>query len=188
MGLLTRKRLLDAAAVAACLTLWTASLTAPALLSARVPARAADLPLSVGDVVSRTRPVEKMDSRFESRQSRRTQSKRDRYYWYELTDEQDAALRAALKMAPIRGTLLVMSATPDSLELAKDFDSAFRDAGLKSQLDRPMDVVDGLHTNWQPMKRIIEGSTGIHVTYDPPDPPTSFVDPIVLNFGRKVAK
>ena len=111
--------------------------------------------------------------------------KRDRYHWYELDDKQDAALRKALKAYVPNKPILVLSATADSLDLAEDFDAAFRDAGFVSQIDRPMDVVDGLHCTSPTLAALITQATHIPVIVDQPDLSDTA---LVLNFGRKVVK
>ncbi len=113
----------------------------------------------------------------------RAQRRRDRYHWYELTDAQDASLRAVLKNYRPGKQIDVMVGTPDALELAEDFDSAFRDANFDSGIYQAADMVDGLHTTDPRLANLITAATGIPVIVDSgPEEPTAYV---ALNFGRK---
>lgn len=109
--------------------------------------------------------------------------KQKTYHWYELTDSQDKKLREALKKFHTSRSILILSATADSLGLAEDIDLALKDRGFKSSIDRPMDTVDGLHSTSVELADLITAATGIKVTVDAdqggPD------DSLVLNFGRK---
>ena len=135
--------------------------------------------------------AETFTSRFEAAQDLPTQSvvnrlaqKQKIYHWYELSDSQDQKLRAALKGFHTSRSILILSATGDSLGLAEDFDLAFKARGIKSSIDRPMDTVDGLHCTSLELADLITAATGIKVIVDAdqagPD------DSWVLNFGRKV--
>jgi hypothetical protein len=109
--------------------------------------------------------------------------KQHRYHWYELSDAQDQKLRAVLKDFKTKRPILILSATADSLGLAEDFDSAFKDAGLKSSIDRPMDTVDGLHCTSPELANLITAATGIKMVID--DDENRPDGALVLNFGRK---
>lgn len=114
----------------------------------------------------------------------RVLEKQKAYHWYELTDSQDKKLREALKKFHTNRPILILSATGDSLGLAEDFDLALRDAGIKSSIDRPMDVVDGLHCTNLELANLITTATGIKVIVDAAD--SGPTDSLVLNFGRKI--
>lgn len=109
--------------------------------------------------------------------------KMDRYHWYELTDVQVAALDKALKDYHPSKPIMILSATADSLSLAEDFDLAFNKAGIKSTIDRPMDVQTGLHVTDPRLANLITAATHIKciVDKDETGPDGSYV----LNFGRK---
>jgi hypothetical protein len=111
----------------------------------------------------------------------RAQKRSAKYEWYALSDSQYAKLVAALKtIPPLAKPVLVLSATADSLALAEDFDEALGDAGIKSSIDRPMDVVDGLHCTYSELCDLVDAATNIHSVRDPDEG-----DSYVLNFGRK---
>lgn len=113
----------------------------------------------------------------------RAMKRAEKYSWFELTDAQYGRLVVALKSWHPDRPVVVLSATADSLPLAEDFDTAFGDAGIKSSIDRPMDVVDGLHVTNQALADIITAATGIKLVVDPEEPGA---DMYVMNFGRKV--
>lgn len=114
--------------------------------------------------------------------SSRSLEKYRKYHWYELTDQQDAKLRAALKSWASKRQVLILSATADSLGLAEDFDSALNDTGHGSSIDRPMDTVDGAHCTDAGLSGIVKSATGIDCVVDPDEDPSG---PIVINFGMK---
>lgn len=114
----------------------------------------------------------------------RVQKKRDRYTWYELSDQQDTKLRAALTAVPKakRKPVLVLCGSPDCMELAKDVDTALEAAGWETKLSAPLGVEDGLLCNFATLCEAILKSTGIKSHLQKSD---ALDEPAVLNFGRK---
>jgi hypothetical protein len=80
-------------------------------------------------------------------------------------------------------SILILTATADSLSLAEDFDTAFNDVGIKSTIDRPMDTVSGLHVTDPVLAELITAATHIRCIIDPVTSAPDGV--IVINFGRK---
>lgn len=120
-----------------------------------------------------------------SRNLETTNKKRDRYQWYDLTPAQLDALTKALKAVPQSQRVpvwVLCDVVTSCLGIAQDFDTALEDAGWKSDIERPGELVDGLHVTSPTLAKIITDATRIRVVLDSDN---GALERAAINFGRK---
>lgn len=109
----------------------------------------------------------------------------DRYQWYPLRHDQATRLVEALK--PLKAAhgapIVILCGVPDCHELAQDIDTAFEDAGWKSDIEPPMlSSGEGMMVSDKDIAAAITKATGIRTVELP-----GWKDPrIAIVIGKKI--